>query len=306
MKKNICAVILSALLMILSFGGLPTHPVNASAKDIYDTIKDPNEANFIELLKLLFGSGDYSIGYEPGNECEDIGPEDFIIDGDTIILLDSVNRAVKYFVNSSLTKNIDISYAGYPMFIAKTNGMLYVFDCCLECVFEINENSGTLIQKLPLPIGFDCNFAIDFIAKNGAVYLVDSNYNAFDILNPNHAPELLLNISANNNIITWSARGNNKQSTFNDVYVRFIGNDADGNSFFSVYHPVMNTCVVLGETTLECYSAGGKLVGVARLSTEQNTYTPAGNLFLSDSGDIYCIECPNNQVCVYKINLGTI
>lgn len=251
---------------------------------------------------LEYGREPNEIGLLPGMECEDIGPEDFIVLDEEELILDSVNRRVMIYKNDALSRSIDMDYSGYPRLFTMYYNNLYVFDSALDSVFVLDYNTGSLLEKLPIPSGINSGCVWEMSSDEESVYLWTDTYDLHDILKG--GVKKPIDIRTENDSIIWSTPFCEKESTVEGVTACFLTYDAEGNSYFLMYEEVPNTPVILDEVTIRCFSQDGELLGIARIPEEDCLYHPCSNTYVMANGDTYVMLCKEQGVAVYEIQLG--
>ena len=264
-----------------------------------------SEGTLTEILFVPIGRSEKQIGYSEGCECEDNGPEDFIVDGNTCLILNSVCLNVLVYENGNFVRSIDISQMGYPMFMTKYHDSLFIVDSVNDVICEYSYSCGDLISKHAFPSGATSNFMLCLTSDANSVFVMDDDYGLHDILNPEEQIKTPLSIEATGNKINWSTPYSQNQNSFSDVYVRFLNYDKEGNTFFAVYEPVWNSDIVLGETTIRKYTVEGDLIGVARIPVEDNLFTPEHSIIVTDEGRIYTFGLTDNGATISEVTLGS-
>ncbi len=297
MKKIImifCIVCITAVFLITD-SSLAMVEQEAECKDRID--------EFTTIVCTNIGDDEYCIGYSAGDESELLGPEDFIVEGTTAIILDSVNKAVKIFDNGEFSRSMDISDVGWAMSMAKLENRLFILDTALERIVEYDFLSGDLITVHPIPSGCSAYIMIGLYAQNSSVYFMDCNYVMHDILNPDASNIKAINGTALGSNVTFSVANTETTIAFNRSFVQFIGSDSMGNLYISVFDLGRNASVNADEFKLNKYNSEGRLIGSTNLPIKENCFTPERYLYLSNEGQIYLMGCGSNTVHVERINI---
>lgn len=308
MKKSILAAFIAVLLMFfvpsISPQARSINPIletNGSAKQLPYGNEGASPLHAVTPV-IPFGSQNNEIGFVEGCECEDIGPEDFIVEDGIVTILDSVNKQLLVYNSEAQIGRIDMPYSGYPRLFAKYEGSFYIFDSALDLIYVIDPCSGLIIDKLPLPANVHSGHVWDMTSDDQGVYLWDGSYNLHDIIHG--GVKKPINISSDNNCVSWTTPYSFKETVVSGITVCFLSYDLSGNAYFLAYEEVPDTPVILDEVTLRRYSVNGVMTGVVRVPEEENIYHPGSEAYVDDSGRVYLLLCRKEGVAVYEAELS--
>jgi hypothetical protein len=273
--------------------------------DVYYVL-DKSYAEFTPLTPYIpYGRGEGELGIDEGNESEPLGPEDFFIEGDRVFILDSMNNKIKLYDAEGFVRGIDVP-GGYAIAMAKLGDRVYVLDITLDKIYEIDFETGEKLGEMPFPEGVShSDMHLQLISDGERVWLWDSDYVMHDLFSGE--TKSLISMRSSMRSVYWKTEFMEKEGFFSNVnvFVRFIGIDGEGCSYFTALELLDDVPVILGETTLQKFSPEGELIGVARLPREDYVWGGNRSVMLAPDGRLFHIAFEEEGVRVYHVELGT-
>ncbi len=273
---------------------------SAGFEDVYYVL-DKSYAEFTPVTPLIpYGKAEDEIGMDL--DAEPVGPEDMFIDGDTVVILDSLNHSIKVFDKDGLVRSIAVP-GGYCMAMARLDDLVYVFDYTLGRIYEIDWITGEKLREAPFPEGTDVNHISQMTSDGQTVWLWDINYLMHDLASGE--TKRIISVRSSGSSVYWKTEFMESEHAFYGKFTSFIGCDGEKNSYFTLFDPIWDAPLIIGEFTLRKYSPEGELIGIARLPMEDYVFAGSHAVKLAPDGSAYHIACEEDGVRVYLVKLGT-
>ena len=263
------------------------------------------EDRFEILLSVNTGTSENQIGYIHEEETYPVSAEDFIVfDDGRIAVLDSTNYCIKEFTDGEMTRVIKPEGITYPSYFVVYDGCYYVLDSESR-IFAVDMETGEVVGQYALPNYMTTGFVIGMFASDSGVYVYSEDYVARCITDKTKSSEKLVTVNANNEGISgFTNQRTGKKAELDCYSVCFLGYDANDSSYISVYEPVENTSVIMGETSLHCFDKEGNFVGCARIPLEECDAVATNFIEITPDGSVYTMVCAKDRLTIYKITLG--
>lgn len=289
------------------------------------------EAVWQLLTTIPIGEKEGAVAYkfEPGFGRPQ-GPEAFTVSPDsTIYVLDSVNQRILKVKEQKDILTIDIPGVLYPRDILWAGGSLYILDDSDRILNYSVE--GFLLDEYQLPTGIDAHQVYRLAASESGVKIWAQNYHEFDLDSLPSSVDLEETLKAGKQIGPGILAPDGKQWIAMDggwtqgIFVttnesaeiiieanglfgsaRLVGFDMEGNIYVLVEDLYDETPDILGvEITIRKYAPSGKLLGVARLPSEEFVMPPRRPVEVTEDGKVYAMIPGKEAVSIYAVDLGT-
>lgn len=275
---------------------------NSGYEDVFYVL-DKSYAEFTPITPYIpYGRGEGELWTEEGDESEPLGPEDFFVEGDRVFILDSANNMIKIFDGEGFIRGIEVP-GGYAYAFAKFGERIYVLDYTLNRIYEIDSETGETLGRVPFPEGIDKLDILQMTSDGEHVWLWDYDYVMHDLFSGETKSLIQIHRAVQGTV--WRTEQMKRDRFFINVFIYFLGTDDDGSPYFTVWDPLWDVPVVLGETTLHKYSAEGDLIGIAGLPVEDYVWNGRRSMMLAPDGSIYHIVFEKEGARVYLVKLGT-
>ena len=302
MKKALVFVL--ALSMLLSAFGCSS-PVQGPSEEPTERPVDGTEAVLTAVLTVETGTSENQIGYIHEEETYPVSAEDFIVfDDGRIAVLDSTNYCIKEFTDGEMTRLIKPEGITYPSYFVVYDGCYYVLDSESR-IFAVDMETGETVGQYALPNYMTTGFVIGMFASDSGVYVYSEDYAAYCVTDETQPSEKLVTVSRGGKGIKGFTNKRTDRHTKLDCHgITFLGYDSNDSSYISVYEPVENTSVIMGETSLHCFDKDGNFVGCARIPLEECDAVPINFIEITPDGSVYTMVCAKDRLTIYKITLG--
>ncbi|MDW8101185.1 MAG: hypothetical protein RML36_17065 [Anaerolineae bacterium] len=278
-----------------------------------------------KLLAILPTGKEEAVAYkfEPGFGRPQ-GPEAFTVSPDgTIYVLDSVNQRIYIVKEQKDILTIEISGVLYPRDILWASGSLYVLDDSNRILNYSVE--GFLLGEYRLPTGIDAHQVYKLATSDSRVKIWAQNYHEFDlgflpssvdlekqigpgILAPDGKRWIAMYSGWTQGILMTTDGSAEITIEANGLFgsARLVGFDKEGNIYVLVEDLYDEAPDKLGvEMTIRKYAPNGKLLGVARLPSEEFVMPPTRPVEVTEDGKVYAMVPGIEAVSIYAVELGT-
>lgn len=309
MKKSI--LISLTLLLVLSMVMI-VYPGNASSQsDSASVLED--YGSLTEVASFHYGKGEEEIGYTPaGYETLDVGPTSFYVLGDTIYILDNVNKKVLIKNANNKVRTISVKNACWLKDIYVTpEAHVFLLDSCKKQVEEFDEN-GQKINDFMIPATIDLPYELGmnnnrelYVREPGSQAIVLKNSKKFagiSFLNhdENVIPSMVDNKTGSLDIGDTVHIEIPYQYSFGELKVHGISKDTITISKTEVAPDIP---VVVAESFIQKLDFNGNVIGTIRIPTEKMNSIPDQMVRL-DNNVVYLFSLEKDLARIYKVHLG--
>lgn len=289
------------LLSLLLLGGmilhLPTSNVIIAATEAADAT--PSTEIILGTQGTSVSETIYSFNYGTAegellfnsimNEGNGAGPEAFLVDGNSIYVLDSLDQKLEHYINGVYVDSATLTSVSAPQcFTLTSNGTIYVCDAYngKGKLFVYNDNILNDMYYIDLSD-----------AKN--IYV-----NADGIIQITNWYELYTYIVQNNELILLSKKELETSEVSENSYSRLLSQDSQYR--YELQTQLAISRMLLGEICVAALDSMHNIVASARIPLEEFLYRPNQYIQIGTDGIVYLMVPTESHLEIREITLGTV
>lgn len=255
-----------------------------------------------ELIgELVLGDAEDEIGSDADNEN---GPESFAVIGDEVFILDSVKSRVVVKRETEL-RSFTLSDCIYPYHMAVSEDAIYVFDSGSgRSELLIYDKQGRINGALPFPSGVKTEEIKSIYFIGGKLRLLTHKADQYSF-NEEWALDYHCDTSGDfkaDKVFSINGR---------DISFKMEADSSVGLVRIDDKYLYVNAYVFAAETpqieskSVFCkYDLNGNLVGSTSMEMNEVDHFSADPFFITDSGEVYIMQCVAGKVIITKPDLG--
>lgn len=295
---------LLGIIMILS-------SVSTSAYDV-ESISNTNKraSSLSDAEQILFIPGgddcknEYGVGYMD-DDFVNVAPSSFAVENGVIYVLDTLNGRI-ITEHEGYKTTIRLSGITRPKHMCVFTDCAYLTDIYADSLYEVNLANGS-IKSYDLPKGITAN-SVYRLYKGGNAYLIllDHNLRSFVFDRETHVWKASGQVSCNAvSGSEYEIKGVTQKPVKLELGYNTLAQFVSGSDDLIViiaYEYVPGVSVIMFEKTVRVFNSKGELVGCTVAEDDVYAY-PEDEIYISDDGSVYMMQCLNKGVFITKPNL---
>ena len=305
MKKVVSIICVLCLLMNLL--------ISNAAGDLNMDTEEMVISNRVPVLTLTPGSGVGQVGYGGNESSGYAGPDSFAVENGIIYILDSLNKRVMLFGNGNYA-SIDTSDVPYARRMKCENGKIAVVDNTygLTGVYSVTGDQLALISHPD----FILDEFVHELVEIGDTYVVWKTYDnslyqydwveenieeldvdtVMDVSVSDNAAMNIASINSTTGAMAWQIDTENKVLDVHGV--------AGTSLVYEQYEVVPDVDMFFAELSVRKVDVSGSETYAVIDFSDWKSY-PLEPLYLSSDGEVYLMECFEENMIISRVVLGT-
>lgn len=277
-------------------------------------------SNLDNGLVLTIGNEEGQVGYFIDETDFNLGPQDFVVEGDTIYILDAINNRINLYTNNEYCESVYLDNCisalrffveDEGIFVVDSNNQILQYTKTGEeiQVYSIPESIWAcmvtdleiLDSKMYIQTDYQETYCIGEVEVEENVATYVSEYEASDFITLNFAKS----DSAGFVIEDSYSDEHGLDLDNSNKYVSAIGDDSSGNTYLLVKEYVELNGKIALETSIQKYSSNGEELGYAIINQDDWVIYPSKYVFVTEEGKVYLLSCKSDKTTVSEVVLGT-